>query len=64
MGFYRVGQKLSDVIPVLQITPIATEPSTVSVCSERRQVRSNHGRNPRGGQGGTIPPKFWVGGTT
>ena len=27
-GFYRVGQKLSDVIPVLQITPRATEPST------------------------------------
>jgi len=31
MGFYRVGQKLSDVIPVLQITPTATQPSTVSV---------------------------------
>jgi len=30
-GFYRVGQKLSDVIPVLQITPRATEQSTVSV---------------------------------
>jgi len=30
-GFYRVGQKLSDVIPVLQITPRATEPSTVPV---------------------------------
>jgi len=30
-GFYRVSQKLSDVIPVLQITPRATEPSTVSV---------------------------------
>ena len=30
-GFYRVGQKLSDVIPVLRITPRATEPSTVSV---------------------------------
>jgi len=29
-GFYRVGQKLSDVI-VLRITPGATEPSTVSV---------------------------------
>ena len=29
--FYRVGQKLSDVIPVLRITPRATEPSTVSV---------------------------------
>jgi len=26
-----VGQKLSDVIPVLRITPTATEPSTVSV---------------------------------
>jgi len=30
-GFYRVGQKLSDVLPVLRITPRATEPSTVSV---------------------------------
>jgi len=30
-GFYRVGQKLSNVIPVLRITPRATEPSTVSV---------------------------------
>ena len=30
-GFYRVSQKLSDVIPVLRITPRATEPSTVSV---------------------------------
>ena len=30
LGFYRVGQKLSDVIPVLRITPRATEPSTVS----------------------------------
>jgi len=30
-GFYRVGQKFSDVIPVLRITPRATEPSTVSV---------------------------------
>jgi len=30
-GFYRVGQKLNDVIPVLRITPRATEPSTVSV---------------------------------
>jgi len=29
-GFYKVGQKLSDVIPVLRITPRATEPSTVS----------------------------------
>ena len=27
--FYRVGQKLSDLIPVLRITPRATEPSTV-----------------------------------
>ena len=32
-GFYRVGQKLSDIIPVLRITPRATEPSTVSVFS-------------------------------
>jgi len=30
-GFYKVDQKLSDVIPVLRITPRATEPSTVSV---------------------------------
>jgi len=30
-GFYRVRQKVSDVIPVLQLTPIATQPSTVSV---------------------------------
>ena len=30
-GFYRVGQKLSDVITVLRITPRATEPSTVTV---------------------------------
>ena len=30
-GFHRVGQKLSDVIPVLWIMPRATEPSTVSV---------------------------------
>ena len=30
-GFYRVGQILSDVIPVLRITPRATELSTVSV---------------------------------
>ena len=29
--FYRVVQKVSDVIPVLRITPRATEPSTVSV---------------------------------
>ena len=29
-GFYGVGQKLSDVIPVLRITPRATDP-TVSV---------------------------------
>jgi len=30
-GFYRVGQKLSDIIRVLRITPRATEPSPVSV---------------------------------
>ena len=30
-GFYRVGQKLNDVIPVFRITPTATEPSTVFV---------------------------------
>ena len=31
MGFYRVSQKVSDVIPVLWLTPIATQPSPVSV---------------------------------
>jgi len=30
-GFYRVSQKVSDVIPVLRLTFIATQPSTVSV---------------------------------
>jgi len=30
-GFYRVGQKLSDIIPVLRITPRATELSIISV---------------------------------
>ena len=35
------GQKVSDTIPILRITAIAPEPTTVSVCSERRQVRSN-----------------------
>jgi len=30
-GFYRVSQKLSDVIPLLRLTPIATQPSAVSV---------------------------------
>jgi len=30
-GFYRVSQKLSDVIPVVRMTPIATQPSAVSV---------------------------------
>ena len=30
-GFYRVSQKVSDVIPVLRLTPIATQPSAVSV---------------------------------
>ena len=40
-AFYRLGQKVSDTIPILRITAIAPEPTTVSVCSERRQVRSN-----------------------
>ena len=31
MGFYRVSQKVSDVIPVLRLTPIETQPSAVSV---------------------------------
>ena len=30
-GFYRVSQKVSDVIPVLRLTPIETQPSAVSV---------------------------------
>ena len=30
-GFYRVRQKVSDVIPVLRLTPIGTQPSAVSV---------------------------------
>ena len=30
-AFYRVSQKVSDVLPVLRITPRATEPSAVSV---------------------------------
>ena len=29
-GFYRVSQKLSDVIPVLRLTPIGTQASAVS----------------------------------
>ena len=28
-GFYRVRQKVSDVIPVLRLTPIATQQSAV-----------------------------------
>jgi len=39
--FYRLAQKVSDTIPILRITAIAPEPTTVSVCAERRQVRSN-----------------------
>ena len=30
-AFYRVSQKVSDVIPAFRFTPIATQPSTVSV---------------------------------
>ena len=30
-GFYRVRQKVSDIIPVLRLTPIGTQPSAVSV---------------------------------
>ena len=29
--FYRVSQKVSDVIPVLRLTPIGTQTSAVSV---------------------------------
>jgi len=54
--FYRVGQKLSDVIPVLRITPRATEPSTVSVfisvvkCGSvcRAQTCAHSGTKPSG----------------
>jgi len=31
MGFNRVSQKVSDIISVLRLTPIATQPSAVSV---------------------------------
>ena len=30
-GFYRMRQKVSDIIPVLLLTPIGTQPSAVSV---------------------------------
>ena len=30
-GFYRVSQKVSDIIPVLRLTTIGTQPSAVSV---------------------------------
>ena len=30
-GFYRVSQKVSDIIPVLQLMSIGTQPSAVSV---------------------------------
>ena len=30
-AFYRVSQKVSDIIPVLRLTPIGTQPSAVSV---------------------------------
>ena len=30
-GFYRVSQKVSEIIPVLRLTPIGTQPSAVSV---------------------------------
>ena len=37
-GFYKVSQKVSDVIPVLRLTLIGTQPSAVSVF-QRRQVQ-------------------------
>jgi len=40
-AFYRLGQKVSDTIPILRIMAIAPDPTTISVCSECRQVRSN-----------------------
>ena len=53
-GFYRVGQKLCDIIPVLRITPRATEPYTVSVFLSvvkfgrvcRAQTRAHSGIEP------------------
>ena len=41
-AFYRVSQKVSDVIPVLLITPRATESSIPFLFfdTQRRQVRS------------------------
>jgi len=30
-GFYRMSRKVSDIIPVLRLTPIATQPPAVSV---------------------------------
>ena len=30
-GFYRVSQKVSEIIPVLRLTPIGTQPSAASV---------------------------------
>ena len=53
-GFYRVRQKVSDVIPVSRLTPIATQPSAVSVflsiskCDRicRAQTCAHSGTNP------------------
>ena len=38
-GFDRVSQKVSDVIPVLRLTPIGTQPSAVCVFLSVAQVR-------------------------
>jgi len=53
-GFYRVSQKVSDVIPVLWLTPIATQQSAVSVflsvakcgCVCRAQTCAHSGLEP------------------
>ena len=44
--FYRVGQKVSDVILVLRLTPIATEPSAVSVFLASPSAIAYVGRRP------------------
>jgi len=64
-GFYRVSQKVSDVIPVLRLMPIATQPSAVSVffslakCGRvcRAQTCANSGIEPS-----TLAKEFLQGG--
>ena len=69
-GFYRVSQKVSDVIPVLRHTPIATQPYAVSVflsvakCGRvyRAQTCAHSGVEPstlaKGFLQGTVGQKF------